>query len=484
MTVRRGTNLEAAEANPFAHNYLLRRPQTHELQPAAARILSPLEAAEEKNRVRDLAIERRRFELFIDLIWVGIIGNIAENFSEVAFGQDGDGRGEESIGQAAWHFIILFLMAWRFWSYLQEFMSKYATNDMVERAFVVWALILAMLFGNNAPYLFDPHGPRNYAIYIYLIWRGSVLLIELYYSFFIHHIRRRMMVQGIFICPVLPLWLVAMYCKGDVRAGLAFAAINLEFYAQVLMDTPLASRLLDKQDPGNRQDSDHWTERVRDFYIIILGEGVLSLIRGSPLGKGISPRTSSGVVALLAYYVLNGFYFNGDQSRRYIHAVRRTYWRKNLWQFFHHVLFASTLILSITFVFLVQHPRDNSVWRHEEALAEREAETEGEDAALRLAIAIYAARWTVSFNLALILLCQTLATLMHRSLDPPRTLKVNNRYLRVLPRILLIPIVICLAIDRTMNSLTFLGIISGLLLACLPWEWWASLEHDGGVFER
>ena len=213
-------------------------------------------------------------------------------------------------------------------------MSKYSTNDLVERAFIIWALILAMLFGNNAPYLFNSENQSNLAINIYLVWRGSCLLVEIYYSLFIHHIRRRIMIQAIFIIPVLPLWLAADACKINAKAGLSFAAINVEYYAQTLIDTPLIHRFLHELDQGERIDSDHWTERIQDFYIIILGESVLSLIRGSPLEKGISLRTSAGVLALIIYYTLSSFYFSGDQSRRYIHAVKRTYWRKNLWQLY------------------------------------------------------------------------------------------------------------------------------------------------------
>ena len=97
-----------------------------------------------------------------------------------------------------------------------------------------------------------------------------------------------------------------------------------------LMITPPVERFL-KQDHLKNFDADHWVERIQDFYIIILGEGVLSLIKGSPLGHGITDQAGTGVCALLAYYVLSGFYFNGDQSRRYVHAVRRTWWRKLLW---------------------------------------------------------------------------------------------------------------------------------------------------------
>ena len=78
-------------------------------------------------------------------------------------------------------------------------------------------------------------------------------------------------------------------------------------------------------------DADHWVERIQDFFIIILGEGVLNLIRGSPLGRGITAQAGAGVLALLMYYLLSGLYFNGDQSRKYVHAVKRTFYRKAAW---------------------------------------------------------------------------------------------------------------------------------------------------------
>ena len=96
------------------------------------------------------------------------------------------------------------------------------------------------------------------------------------------------------------------------------------------MVTPPVERLL-KREHLESFDADHWVERIQDFYIIILGEGVLSLIKDSPLGHGITRQAGTGVFALIAYYVLSGFYFNGDQSRRYVHAVRRTWWRKFFW---------------------------------------------------------------------------------------------------------------------------------------------------------
>ena len=267
-----------------------------------------------------------RFELFIDLIWVGIISNLAENFSDHAFGTDSS----STIGPDIIEFIFLFLISWRVWKDLQVFMTKYHTNDLVHRFFVVWIIILAMLYGNNAPYLFDGRDSSNVAIIIYLVITGSFLIVETAYSVYIPSLRREMVLRGAFTLLVLPFWIVATFFTYPTRFGLIFAAIFTEYLMAALITTPPVVRLL-RQEHLEKFDADHWVERIQDFFIIILGEGVMSLIKGSPLGRGITDQAGTGVLTLVAYYVLSGFYFNGDQSRRYVHAVRREWWRKLLW---------------------------------------------------------------------------------------------------------------------------------------------------------
>lgn len=268
-----------------------------------------------------------RFELFIDLIWVGIIGNLAEHFSDQAFNLEGEGNG---VGFATWEFVCLFLIAWRIWKFLQEFMSKYRTNDVLERSFVTWSLILAMLYGNNAPFFLVTKYHSNVAGALYLTFKGGILLIESYYSFHLPHIRRRVFLQTALGVPLLALWIPAFYHHYPIKTGLVYAAVVLEYWVAAIIETPLAERFL-KDDRKEILNTDHWVERIQDFYIIILGEGVLNLIRGSPLGHGISSQAGAGVAALLIFYVLSGTFFNGDSSRRYVHAVRRAWWRKVLW---------------------------------------------------------------------------------------------------------------------------------------------------------
>lgn len=149
-------------------------------------------------------------------------------------------------------------------------------------------------------------------------------MCEGYYALFIHHIRNRIIIQALFIIPVLPLWISANYLDINVKAGLAFAAVNVENIANLIIESPFVNdRIMHANDKVERINPDHWTGQIKDFYIIILGEAVLSLIRASPLKEGIRSRASGGVSALIIYYVLSGFYFNGDQSKQYVHAMKR-----------------------------------------------------------------------------------------------------------------------------------------------------------------
>ena len=136
-------------------------------------------------------------------------------------------------------------------------------------------------------------------------------------------------------------------------------------------------------------------------------------------------------------------------------------------------MFGSTVILGVSVGFLIQHHDTSS----------QTARDSDSESGSRLAAAIYSAKWSVSSTLLIILVCLTLIALLNRSLDSHGTLKVNSRYLRLLPRLITAVIALCLAIDRTLTPYSFLGILTLILLLCLIWEWTASLESGGGFVE-
>ena len=270
--------------------------------------------------------EKRRFELFLDLTWAGIIANIAEIYAHGAL----EAESETSIGRVLDSSIILTLIAWQLWKYLQIFMSTYATNDIIERSFVFWYLILALIFGNNAPYYFAEKDQHNTAVVAFLIAKGSLLALESVYAIFIPGLRRSVAFRWIVAAPLVACWVGSILVEYPEKAGFAFLAVALDFLLTNLVSTPWMERFLHDKTQAEI-DVDHWVERLRDFFIIILGEGVINFIRQSPLGGGLTWKTGSGIMALALFYILVALYFNGDQSRNYIHAVKRAWWRRNIW---------------------------------------------------------------------------------------------------------------------------------------------------------
>ncbi|EXJ72378.1 uncharacterized protein A1O5_04882 [Cladophialophora psammophila CBS 110553] len=139
----------------------------------------------------DIAKERERLDLFIDLIWVGIIGNLSEVFSSLGFRP-----GDPGLGIATLVVILVFLPSWRIWDAMREFLNNYYMDDMVQRAFTLWALLLSVFYGNQLAYLTeDIDEVKQWVISTYLIIFGAFALIELVYSIFIKWLRKPVLFQ-------------------------------------------------------------------------------------------------------------------------------------------------------------------------------------------------------------------------------------------------------------------------------------------------
>lgn len=127
------------ETRPVRHQYLFRRPRALQYSyqsrvisvgdEAGAIAVPKSTAVDGKETPRlihyspeGISRHRERLDLFIDLIWVGIIGNLSEVFSSMYF-QDGN------PGHAVGLFILLFLPAWRIWNFLREFLNSYYMDD-------------------------------------------------------------------------------------------------------------------------------------------------------------------------------------------------------------------------------------------------------------------------------------------------------------------------------------------------------------------
>lgn len=283
----------------------------------------------EERSTDNLAKQRGRLDLFVDLIWVGIIANISDNFGKQAFEVD-----EVGLGSATAAFILLFIVIWRVWDNLRVYTSQFFTDDIIQRNFSLWILVLAVLYGINAPFAYTVSGEGTsltFLIVVYIITKVSFVAAYGLNTLFLPFLRRQFLFQLCFTMVTSGLWVGAIFTPFPGKLGLLIAANAIEHPVAIFLASPTADRLLTPAYKRNL-DIDHCVERHEGFFIIILGEGVFRLIVGSPSGLGMNPATGTVISALLLYYIIHWLYFNGDQSKDFVHALRRTWWKPVLWQ--------------------------------------------------------------------------------------------------------------------------------------------------------
>jgi hypothetical protein len=270
---------------------------------------------EENNDPEASKIQRDWLNLFIDLLWVGILSNISYSFVTKAF-QPGS-----SWGYALLEFIVLFLTSFRFWNYIRKFLNNFFNKDFTQSVFLTWVFILALFFGNQTPYFLDP-SVGAFIIATFLIAKASFILIEAYYCIFIPSMRREFLLTFLISIPVATMWGVSLAVTWPARAALILPAVLLEGTVSAIIALPLGDWFL-RGAPKKALDPDNFVGRLQGFFIIVLEEGVYALVTGNNWGVGLAPQAVFAIEALIIYYALFWLFFIGDQSKTYIHAIYR-----------------------------------------------------------------------------------------------------------------------------------------------------------------
>ncbi|KIX96841.1 uncharacterized protein Z520_07561 [Fonsecaea multimorphosa CBS 102226] len=420
----------------------------------------------------DIAKERERLDLFIDLIWVGIIGNLSEVFSSLGF------RAEDpNLGIAILVFTLVFLPSWRIWDAMREFLNNYYMDDMVQRAFTLWILLLSVFYGNQLAYLTkDIDEVKQWVISTYLVIFGAFWLIELAYSIFIKWLRKLVFFQTILRLPSIALWVTAIQLPGARAIGPVCGAIVWEYLCPIIMDSQVTARLTPIE-VKKALDVHHFQSRMSNFFIIILGEGVLQLVKDGPLGLGLNGSTGVMIWILMIYYEFSFLYFNRDGSRKFVPAATKRGQKTLMWVFWHIPLFSSILTFASSVMFIIRHQPDAP---YNSLTGQASAEKIPQD---DLPLYLYRAVWTCATSLGVIMLSMTALALLDKSLDEPATLKINNRYIRLAGRIVYIIVIPCVPAAHNIDADLFLGIAAFMLLGVTVWEWNVGLDKGGALIE-
>jgi len=149
---------------------------------------------------------------------------------------------------------------------------------------------------------------------------------------FIPFLRRPLLFE---ICSgIVPisLWIGAIFTPYPGKLALLVLANAIEHPTFIIASSPIYERLVLPKGVTRSPNITRYVERYESFFIIILGEGIFRMIEGSPSGPGLNERTGTVLTAVLMFYVLHWLYFNSDQSKEYVQALRRTWWKPVLWQ--------------------------------------------------------------------------------------------------------------------------------------------------------
>ncbi|KUJ19158.1 uncharacterized protein LY89DRAFT_683088 [Mollisia scopiformis] len=480
---RQRTNLDEVEVDErsFKHAHIIRRPhalqhfhQEHRPKERLVRSDSASSGEGEQRATDNFLVQLTRLDLFIDLIWVGIVANISATFSEQAFTDSG-----VSQGTAFLEYMLLFIPVWRLWDYLREYGSNYYRDDVVQRNFMVWILVLSVLYGINAPYAFTPDDEGNsltLLICIYLVARGSFLIAYAVQAGFLPFLRRHVLFQVVTTVAISGLWIAAIFVPYPGKLGLLLAANLAEHPLAIFMASPASDPLL-TGGWEHSPDVEHYVERIEGFFIIILGEGVFRLIEGSPSGMGLNAASGVVLTALLLYYCIHWLYFNGDQSKVYVHALRRKWWKGFLWKAL--IIYAALLILAASVLFLVEHPGEKVSTT---TSAEVSSETDPVSTEDLPHFTLYAL-WSASISLSSTIFAMTVAALLNRPLDKPKTLLINSRWIRLAPRLPAVALIICLPLFKSLTAGAWCGASISILYGVFLWEWMAGMERNWQLIE-
>jgi hypothetical protein len=429
-------------------------------------------------------LQRDWLNLFIDLLWVGIVSNISSSFVSSAF----ETPASNTWGYAFLEFIVLFQTAFRFWSYIRKFLNNFFNKDFSQSLFLTWVLVLALFFGNQTPYFLDGKG-NTWIIGTFLVAKGSFVLVEGVYCWFIPSLRREFRVTFVIAIPAAALWSASVVVPWPTQAALILPAVMLEGLISAIMSLPLGHKYLLRGAPKKALDPDNFVERLQGFFIIVLGEGVFGLIStgGSGWDVGLTIQVVSAIEALIVYYLLFWMFFTGDQTKTYIHAMYRNRYTSLAFQLYvcfcfvasivqlvwlymllgtdffgsvHVLLFGTILLLDASIKYLIEN-----------SLAEDKYSS------------LLLARWTISASLTGTLLLLTVKALLNRSMDPPGTLVIDSRYLRMAPRAIVCIVTMCLPIINDFNTTAFLGTLVGQLQLLILWELVAAMEKGFRFFE-
>ncbi|KAI9792970.1 MAG: hypothetical protein M1816_001292 [Peltula sp. TS41687] len=271
------------------------------------------------------------FELFVDLLYVGIIA------------VNGDSAAEHPTGDSLLRFCITFILSWKIWTDFTLIISWFESDDMFQRISVLF--ILACLVGYTVNVLESGHGTYTQMIAFFLAARIFGLLYFMWLTFVVPMIRATLIWNAVIIAMASALWIGSIHVHDPQRQALIWVAISLDVWGSMSILAVFRGAKHVSKRWGARMEKmfeffpavniEHKTERTNAFVTLVFGYSVVALLYQNRDSNGIDSFYGKAVLGLMQAFAFNWIYFEIDGVNIYMHAIRRKIWSSVVWNTIH-----------------------------------------------------------------------------------------------------------------------------------------------------
>ena len=262
------------------------------------------------------------YELFVDLLYVGII-DISGEFAA-----------EEATGQSLLEFAITFILSWKFWSDIQIAISWFEQDDIFRRGCVLFVLACLLGFTTNITEWWENTYTPLIAFYL-----AARLFGAAYYAacaYWIPMVRGAMISQAVSNALPASLWIGSIHTDLPSRLALIWIAIFFDLFGGIFiiliqrggtwMSQPLRQKAARAFEFYPALNIEHKIERTGAFVTLVFGYSILSLLYQNRASFGINAFFGKAVLALVQAFAFNWMYFEVDSFNLHKHAIRRRVW--------------------------------------------------------------------------------------------------------------------------------------------------------------
>ncbi|KAI0137319.1 bacterial low temperature requirement A protein-domain-containing protein [Xylariales sp. AK1849] len=405
------------------------------------------------------------FELFFDLLYVGILDINGEHASE------------HPDGSELLRFVITFVMSWKIWSDVQQTVSWFETDDVLQRGQILFLIACLLGFTTNMVQTFS----EEYDTYVQLVsfYLAARLFQACYFgitAFMLPLIKGTMLCQIIIILIPSALWIASTHVDMPSRLGLIFVALALDimgfsfivifFRYSRTHDTPSAKRIERFFEFYPAVNIEHRVERTNAFVSLVIGYGIVGLLYQNA-GYGINAFLGKAVMGLIQGFIFNWIYFEVDGENIHVHAIRRNFDTAWIWQL-SHLPFICAYVLAAAAMSKLVVAADH-VDADAQLLTETYKDRSEPDISLGLRFFYCAGLGVALFFMGLISLSH-----VHKI---PDDCHVPKRW-RLVNRAAVCVIFFCLPAAESLNSLQLISITMSLMLWVLCFEIWGRACPD------